>query len=763
MQMNEMDFDNNPLPPVEEIDPLLEGLTEPQLQAVTHINGPLLVLAGAGSGKTRTITRRIAYLIKRCDVAPWNVLAITFTNKAAGEMRERVRQLLTERQSNAVTIGTFHSLCSRILRKYATTLNLPTSFTIYDTSDQTRAMKQALIDLQMDTKHFPPGKLLHTISSAKNELIGPDAYAQNASDFFSKKVAKVYVKYQQILTKNKAMDFDDLILNTVKLMKHFPAVLEELQDRFRYILIDEYQDTNHAQFVLANALARGHNNFNVTGDPDQSIYGWRGANINNILEFEQHFPETKTVKLEQNYRSTQLILAAADQLIQNNTQRKHKALWTENEKGLPIRCFACSDERHEAAMVVEQFEQLKNELGLNWNDFAIFYRANALSRVLEDAFRKRSIPYQIARGTAFFDRKEVKDAMAYLRAIVNPDDEVNLLRIINMPPRGISSNTVKALQAHSVAAHMSVNDLMKQAEAVPSLNNRAITAVKKFAAQLDQWRQQLEQGDCDAPLYQYVQTILSESGIEDRYRNDSSDPDGDRLENLGEMISSAQEFEQEQITDFDAQTTEVSGLTLEMKMLGYLEHVALVSDTDSIETGEGMVTLMTLHAAKGLEFPVVAIIGMEDGMLPHERSLQEKTIEEERRLCFVGITRAMRVLLLTNARFRSVFGKSSATIPSRFLEELPKELLQTNNVSDPTSKSERFGSKGYNSGPKSESDDPFLKQYPPGTMIRHPQFGIGKVIQIRSSGAHTRATVGFERSGVKTLILQYARLEIIDF
>jgi len=332
-----------------------------------------------------------------------------------------------------------------------------------------------------------------------------------------------------------------------------------------------------------------------------------------------------------------------------------------------------------------------------------------------------------------------------------------------MPPRGISSNTVKALQAHSVAAHMSVNDLMKQAEAVPSLNNRAITAVKKFAAQLDQWRQQLEQGDCDAPLYQYVQTILSESGIEDRYRNDSSDPDGDRLENLGEMISSAQEFEQEQITDFDAQTTEVSGLTLEMKMLGYLEHVALVSDTDSIETGEGMVTLMTLHAAKGLEFPVVAIIGMEDGMLPHERSLQEKTIEEERRLCFVGITRAMRVLLLTNARFRSVFGKSSATIPSRFLEELPKELLQTNNVSDPTSKSERFGSKGYNSGPKSESDDPFLKQYPPGTMVRHPQFGIGKVIQIRSSGAHTRATVGFERSGVKTLILQYARLEIIDF
>lgn len=757
--MNEMDFDSNPLPPVEAYDPLLEGLTEPQVQAVTHVDGPLLVLAGAGSGKTRTITRRIAYLVQRCDIAPWHVLAITFTNKAAGEMRERVKQLLTERQANAVTIGTFHSLCSRILRKYAATLNLSTSFTIYDTSDQTRAMKQALEALQMNSNHFPPGKMLHTISSAKNELIGPEEYARSAADFFSKKAANAYAKYQQILTKNKALDFDDLILNTVKLMKYFPAALDELQERFRYILIDEYQDTNHAQFILAHALAQKHGNLNVTGDPDQSIYGWRGANINNILEFEQHFPKAKIVKLEQNYRSTQLILAAADHLIQNNTQRKHKALWTENEKGQTIRCFACSDERHEAQTVVDEFEKLKMEMGLSWSDFAIFYRTNSLSRVLEDALRNRTIPYQIARGTAFFDRKEIKDALGYFRGIVNPDDEVNLLRIVNMPPRGISDATIKAMQTHSVAAHMSVNDIMKQAEVVPSLTNRAVASVKKFAAQLDQWRQRLEKGTCEDSLRSFVEDVLRESGIEERYRNDNSDPDGDRIENLGELVSSVQQFENDQITDFDAQTSEVSGLTLEAKMLAYLEQVALVSDTDSIESDEGCVTLMTLHAAKGLEFPVVAIIGMEDGLLPHERSLAERTIEEERRLCFVGITRAMRVLLLTNARFRSVFGKSSSTIPSRFLTELPRELMQTNNMADQGDKVGGYG----NSGVKSESDDPYLHDYPPGTLVRHPQFGFGKVIQVRSNGAHTRATVGFERAGVKTLILQYARLEIVDF
>ncbi|MFG0249100.1 MAG: ATP-dependent helicase [Phycisphaeraceae bacterium JB051] len=754
----EMDFDNNPLPPVEEVDPLLEGLTAPQVEAVTHVDGPMLVLAGAGSGKTRTITRRIAYLVQRCDIAPWNVLAITFTNKAAGEMRERVGQLLTERQANAVMIGTFHSLCSRILRKYATTLNLSPSFTIYDTSDQTRAMKQALSDLNMNSNHFPPGKMLHTISGAKNELIGPEEFAKSAHDFFSKKAAAAYEKYQAILTKNKALDFDDLILQTVKLMKFFPAALDELQERFKYILIDEYQDTNHAQFILAHSLAHKHGNLNVTGDPDQSIYGWRGANIKNILEFEQYYPKAKIVKLEQNYRSTQLILAAADHLIQNNAERKHKALWTENEKGAPIRCFACSDERHEAKVVVDEFEKLKVELGLSWSDFAVFYRTNSLSRVIEDQLRNRAIPYQIARGTAFFDRKEIKDACAYLRAIVNPDDEVNLLRIVNMPPRGISDATVKALQVHSVASHIPVYELMRQAEVVASLNSRAVNSVKKFAALLDQWRMTLEQGTCEESLRQYVENILRESGLEERYRNDNSDPDGDRIENLGELISSVQQFENDQVTDFDAQTTEVSGLSLMDKMLAYLEQVALVSDTDSIEQDEGCVTLMTLHAAKGLEFPVVAMLGLEDGLLPHERSLQERTIEEERRLCFVGITRAMRVLLLTNARFRTVFGKSSSTIPSRFLTELPRELMQTNNVAD---QGDRVGS--FGGGVKSESNDPLLEEYPPGTMVRHPQFGFGKVIQVRSSGAHTRATIGFERAGVKTLILQYARLEIVDF
>ncbi len=736
-------------------DPLLMGLTEPQHEAVTHVEGPMLVLAGAGSGKTRTITRRIAYLVQRCDIAPWDVLAITFTNKAAGEMRERVGEMLTERQAKATTICTFHSLCVRILRRYGQVLGLPSSFSIYDTSDQTRAIKQALVNLDMSTSHFPPGKMLHAISQAKNELVDATAYEQSASDFFAKRVAKVYRAYQAILTKNHALDFDDLILHTVRLIRDHPDVLEELQDRYRYIMIDEYQDTNHAQFILAYALAKNHQNLCATGDPDQSIYGWRGANIQNILEFETYYPLTRTVRLEQNYRSSQRILGVADHLIQNNTERKHKALWTENPQGEPVQIVTCEDERAEARWIVEQFQKRRVQGQRSWSDFAIFYRANSLSRVLEEAFIKQGIPYQIARGTAFFDRREVKDVLAYLRVLVNPNDEVNLVRIINHPPRGISNPTVKALQATAVGTHQTLDTLMEHPDQVAPLNPRAVSAVTKFSTQLKQWRQELLLETKEACLMDFVQKIITESGLENRFRNDKSDPDGDRMENIGELLTSVQQYQKELGSEVDIHTNELTHPPLESKLLSYLEHVALISDLDSIESDEGVVTLMTLHAAKGLEFPVVAIVGLEDGLLPHQRSLSDGSIEEERRLCFVGITRAMEVLMLTHGQFRTIFGQTSATIPSRFLQELPAESIER---IDLTGDSKTSTANPFSSLPP----DPLTEAFPPGTFVRHEKFGYGKVMQVQRGGAHTRAQVQFENAGIKTLILQYARLEKMD-
>ncbi|MEX2216952.1 MAG: UvrD-helicase domain-containing protein, partial [Phycisphaeraceae bacterium] len=505
-------------------DELLEGLTQPQREAVTHVDGPLCVLAGPGSGKTRVITRRVAYLVRCVGIAPWNVLAITFTNKAAGEMRERVASLVSERQARAITVCTFHSLCARILRTYGERLHLPPNFSIYDTDDQQRAMKQAVKDLDMNTSNFPPGRVLATISHAKNELQDPAAFALGAADFYSRNVAKLYKQYQSILKKNHALDFDDLLLNTVDLLRNHRDACDQLRERFQYVLIDEYQDTNHAQFVIANTIASGvegpgakgqgqganeesamdesdsdplalglspmalRRNICATGDPDQSIYRWRGADIRNILEFEEHYPDAKVVRLEQNYRSTKRILAVADSLIQRNKHRKHKTLWTENDEGEKVNILVCQDEQHEAQWIASEFKRRHDDEGMEWRDMAVFYRINSLSRVIEDALRNNSIPYQIARGTAFFDRKEVKDALAYLRAAANPADEVSLLRIINTPARGISDNTVKALQAHAVAHDVTVFDLLRRANDVAAINARAVTACQKFGAMLHGWR-----------------------------------------------------------------------------------------------------------------------------------------------------------------------------------------------------------------------------------------------------------------------------------
>ncbi|MBI1336759.1 MAG: AAA family ATPase [Phycisphaera sp.] len=747
-------------------DDMLADLTEPQREAVTHVEGPLLVLAGPGSGKTRVITRRIAYLVKGVGIAPWNILAITFTNKAAGEMRERVGRSLSERQARATTVMTFHSFCARILRDYADLVGLKPTFTIYDTADQQRAMKRALEDLDFSSNNFPPARVLATISNAKNELIDAEAFAAAASGFFDKKVAQLFSKYQSILRASNAVDFDDLLLLCVRLLREQTDVTEALRDRYQYLLIDEYQDTNHAQFVLAHALASGRARPNIcaTGDPDQSIYAWRGADIRNILDFETHYPDAAIVKLEQNYRSTQRILDTADALIQRNRQRKHKRLWTENEQGDKPLVVTCADERDEARWVVEHLTLLHDRQAIPWSGMAVFYRVNSLSRSLEEAFRAAAVPYQIARGTAFYDRKEVKDLIAYLRVLANPSDEVNLLRIINTPARGISDNTVKAMQAYATAHQLPLADVLDDVRPVTALNARAVSAVQKFNAQLLGWRrdaglienQPSPTHDTTPSLRMFVERVLRESGLEDYYRNDKGDPDSERLANLGELITSVQQYESD--ADAQAQLDEQPQPGVNNKLLGYLEQVSLVSDVDSLEgdparATDGMVTLMTLHAAKGLEYPAVVIVGFEDGLIPHQRSRDnEKELEEERRLLFVGITRAMRRLSITRARRRTIFGQTQPTIRSAFLNELPSEGIETED------------SGGEESDPFDRLDATGLaSEFPPGTNVRHPQFGLGRVVNIATSGLQTRAKVHFNTVGSKTLILEYARLQRVEF
>jgi len=744
-------------------DPLLEDLTDAQRLAVTHVDGPLLVLAGPGSGKTRVITRRIAHLVLRMGVPPWNVLAITFTNKAAGEMRARLARVLSDRQARAMTVCTFHSFCARTLRPHAERVGLRTGYSIYDTADQQRAMKRALEALEISTQNFAPRTVLATISNAKNELAGAEDYEQAATGFYEKKVASIYHQYQRILTRNNAADFDDLLLKTVQLFRHHADVLEELQNRYQYILIDEYQDTNHAQLVIANALAAQHTNICATGDPDQSIYGWRGADIRNILEFEQHYPTATVVRLEQNYRSTKRILAAADALIQHNRQRKHKTLWTTNGEGEPIVVCTCHDEQQEAGWLMEMLRELHRAHDVPWNGMAVFYRTNALSRVVEDALRNAGVPYQIARGTAFYDRKEIKDAVAYLRSVANPLDEVNLLRIINTPARGISSRTVKALQLHAVAGHKSMIDVLHQPTEVSSLTARAVKALERFVTMLDDWRAKAGLIDGkpgrEPSLFEFVELVIEQSGLHAYYAKDQGDPDQDRLANLGELVSLAQQFEQQVVGAIDGETGQAMSLGDQLDAL--LEQISLVSDVDTVRQDQGAVTLMTLHSAKGLEYPVVAMIGMEQGLLPHQRSIDSThAMEEERRLCFVGITRAKQRLLFSHARYRTLFGQLTPTIPSQFLGELPEEHLVAQDISN---EGDTFlgdiDDRYANASAQRRAAQQAARQFPVGALVRHPQFGMGRIITVRAMGSQTRAQIGFNDVGVKTVILQYAKLE----
>jgi len=737
-----------------ESEQLLEDLTGPQREAVTHVDGPLLIVAGAGSGKTRVITRRVAYLIS-LGIPATSVCAITFTNKAAGEMKSRISSLLEKplRDFGRLDqpwpiICTFHSLCLRILRHYAGRVGLPANFSIYDSADQTKLIKEALRVLEISSTNFSPSTVHATISNAKNQLVTADAFVHDARDFYQRTVGRIYGKYQQLLQQNNALDFDDLLLRTAFALKDYPDLLKELQDRFQYLLIDEYQDTNHAQYVLAHALALRHRNICVVGDPDQSIYAWRGADIKNILEFERDYPDAKVVRLEQNYRSTQRILRLASSLISHNTQRKEKGLWTQNAAGEPGLLLLCQDEHDEADQVMQQLRELHEHHGYEWNRMAIFYRMNSLSRVMEDALRRANIPYQIARGVEFYNRKEIKDVLAFLRVAANPNDEVSLTRIVNVPPRALGGASVKQMSAWAVAHGVSLFSAMEQADQISGLSPRAAKSARQFVQMVRSWQALAEKKDDAGGMSQeavgtvqrVMEDVVTRSGLEQMLKKAGGEEEAE-LANVEELISSAAEYDRE---------------NPEGSLQEYLAIISLVSDVDHMKGGGGAVTLMTLHAAKGLEFPVVAILGLEEGVLPHSRAQENHNeLEEERRLFFVGITRAQERLILSKASHRTIRGQTLRTVTSPFLNEIPADDLR---IIDRSSLSD-LGDRDWQRERAYSESRGLARQFRRGQLVRHPTFGVGRIAEVSDRGQQTRAVIEFNSAGRKTLILQYARLE----
>lgn len=789
-------------------DSLVEGLTPAQARAVLHSDGPLLVLAAAGSGKTLTITRRVAHLLAMGH-PPWSILALTFTNKAATEMRERIERLIPPHLGAArgLVISTFHAFCARLLRRYAERVGLNGNYTIYDAGDQKSAIKAALDRLDLSRSNFPPDAMSARISNAKNAMQRvEDLKAQGGGDFWSKQFARVYEEYEKTLRQNNAVDFDDLLLHIATLLRDDAEVREELRHRFRHVLIDEYQDTNHAQFLIADGLASGHRQICVVGDPDQSIYGWRGADISNILEFQEHYPEAAVVKLGENFRSTAPILAVADHLIKHNTKRKDKPLFTRREGGDKPIVMTCVDEHHEAQFVANYFETMNREHGLTWKDMAVFYRTNALSRNIEAALRDRQIPHMLVRGTAFYDRKEVRDALAYLRVILNPGDGVSLKRIINEPPRGIGKTTINRIEQFANEKDITFFEAITRCAEMPDLNARATGAVERFSRHIQSWRgaSSFMGVETIGELAELVRRVVTESGMEAALDPDKSEDDAQRLDNLNELVTAVAEFEEkfagQQAAGVDAlndpfafemdtlpEATEEPPLMARLR--AYLESVALMSDVEAFDPDAGAVMLMTLHAAKGLEFPVVVMIGLEENLLPHSRAREsEAELEEERRLCFVGITRAKQRLVLTHATVRTWRGMRDPTITSRFLGELPEEWIEWHGREeaarfhggfdqDAPSDWGRPRTSGGGTGrrEKSEFDDAEEvrnvqqwtqgrhrgdeSEYPVGCRVRHPQFGDGAVESVTRTGRHTRVRVRFRDVGTKTLIAEYARLE----
>ena len=721
---------------------LLESLNPVQAEAVLHTEGPVLIVAGAGSGKTRALTHRVAYLIREKGVSPYAILAITFTNKAAREMAERVQGLLGERIARGMWIMTFHSACARILRREHAHLGLPTSFTIYDEGDTERLITQVLRDLNIDNKGYPPRAMAAAIGRAKDHVLTAEQFEANASNLYEQTIAKVYLGYEARKRAAGALDFDDLISETVRLFRDHPQVLEHYQEWFRYLLIDEYQDTNRAQYELANLLAAKYRNICVVGDADQGVYSWRGATIQNLLDFERDHPDAEIFLMEQNYRSTQNILAVANALIEHNVQRKPKSLWTETIGGeLAVR-FRADNEHEEALFVAEETHRLVEEGTYRYSDIAVFYRTNAQSRVLEDIFVRAGLPYRVVGGVRFYQRREIKDVLAYLRLLVNPQDVVSARRVVNTPKRGIGDATVAALEDFARTEEIPFLEAARRADEIDVLASRAKGAVFGFVQVMDGLGEAL--GDGAGPARMVEAAAIGSGYIAELEAERTVEAEG-RIENLRELQGVATEFAER---NPDAELSD------------FLESISLLTEQDEYDEESGSVTLMTLHNAKGLEFPVVFVIGMEDGVFPHYRSMGDPAaLEEERRLAYVGITRARERLYLCHAWSRTLFGTTSYNPPSRFLGEIPSELVQDLEAEDEDGGAViGAGGGSWIREAVTEHARPSV-QVSAGDTVVHDRWGEGVVLDVKGSGSDAEATVMFEDAGQKRLLLAYAPLK----
>lgn len=772
---------------------ILNGLNDKQYEAVVNSEGPVLVIAGAGSGKTKVLTHKIAYIIQEKKALPWNILAITFTNKAANEMKERIAGLVGE-DAKDIWMGTFHSICVRILRKHIDKIGYDSSFIIFDTSDQKSLVKKCLKELQIDDKQFSEKLVQAEISNAKNEMLEPDQYALRAhGDFRREKIANVYELYQKRLKENNAIDFDDIINFTIKIFYENPEILNYYSSKFKYILVDEYQDTNKSQFTLVKMLAEVNQNITVVGDNDQGIYSFRGADISNILNFEKDFKGTKIIKLEQNYRCTGNILKAANSIIKNNETKYEKKLWTENDEGNLPKVYSADNEYDEASYIVEQISHLKTQEKYQYSDFAVLYRMNTQSRAIEDILRREAIPYKMVGGLKFYERKEIKDIVSYLRLAQNPSDNLSLTRIINEPKRGIGKTSLDKVADLAIQNETSMYEIIKNANEYGL--NRVFLNSREFVDLIEEAKIKKD----EMPISELIQYILKKSGYIKALEDEKTIEAENRIENLEEFLTVAIEFEKE-----EAENT----------LQNFLEGMTLSSDIDNMEESEESVTLMTLHSAKGLEFPVVFLVGMEEGIFPGYRSIGEPDeVEEERRLCYVGVTRAKEKLFLTCSKMRTVFGSTSCNLPSRFLEEIPSNLLDgyeeafgsgnnirernnedkgytwsygnkikeagkvtTYNINDIASKTVAAASSIFGKqasfgrtaesflsgiGKKSNIEEVDLSKYTAGVKVFHKKFGEGIITKTEPEGEDLKVDISFDKVGHKRLMAKFAKLEVI--
>ncbi|WP_188725439.1 DNA helicase PcrA [Lentibacillus populi] len=728
---------------------LLNGLNKEQQEAVKHTDGPLLIMAGAGSGKTRVLTHRIAYLLREKDVAPRNILAITFTNKAAREMRARVHRLVGA-GSEQIWVSTFHSMCVRILRRDIDRIGYNRNFTILDSSDQLSVIKQILKNLNIDPKKFDPRAMLGQISSAKNELVTPEEYSNNVGNFYERQVAQIYQAYQKMLQKNQSLDFDDLIMQTIHLFKRVPEVLEFYQRRFQYIHVDEYQDTNHAQYYLVKQLASRFQNLCVVGDSDQSIYRWRGADIQNILSFEKDYPTARTIFLEQNYRSTKAILEAANNVIHNNPGRKPKNLWTENADGKQISYFQGATEQEEALYVTDKIQELTREQGFSPRDIAILYRTNAQSRAIEATLMKSTIPYQMVGGQKFYERKEIKDLTAYLRLITNPDDDISFERVVNVPKRGIGKTSIDRLRAYATEHGLSFYEAVKDVD-LTGVSKKAANQLEQFTTLIRSLAQQQE----FLTATDMVEAVLERTGYEKMLKNENTIESQSRLENLEEFMTVTKDFE--------------AG-SEDKTLVAFLTDLALIADIDRVDDDseqDEKVTLMTLHAAKGLEFPVVFLIGMEENVFPHSRSMFDNDeMEEERRLAYVGITRAEQELYLTHAKMRTLYGRTNMNPISRFIQEIPEELIDGIEQARETMFGGGMFAQKNNEQPKQlkrraerlqKTTGAESQTWMPGDKANHKKWGVGTVVKVQGEGEAMELDIAFPApTGIKRLLAKFA-------